>query len=151
MKKTFLFIYLFTVSLFAAPPFPPTPAQLVSNAPIIAIVTITNLTTENFSIRTNQVTQQKADLIVEQVLKGSLTEPARLRFYVLGNIHFESRPPMLFEGRCIAFLTRDGDFYTRSDDWHSLIPIRNDQVDWYPKPEPLPTALTTLKKLIASP
>ncbi len=153
MKKSFLslLLYLFVSSAFAAPPVPPTQAQLVSGTPIIAIVTITNLTTEKFSIRTNQVIQQKADLIVEQVLKGSLTQPARLRFYVLANIHFESKPPMLFEGRCIAFLGRDGQFYSRSDDWHSLVLIRNNQVDWFPKPESLSDSITNLQKLIANP
>ncbi len=89
----------------------------------------TNLTTENFSIRTNQVTQQKADLMVEQILKGSLTEPARLRYHTLKDQQIGCTPPMLFEGRCIAFLTRDGELYTRSADWHSLIPIRIDEVE----------------------
>jgi len=142
--------YLFSASAFAEPPFPPAPVQLVTNAPIIAIVTITNLTTQKFSIRTNQVILQKADVIVEQVLKGSLNEPVRLRYYLIDQ-QISCAPPMLFEGRCIAFLARDGEFYTRSDDWHSLILIRNDQVEWRPKPEPLSSTINSLKKLIAEP
>jgi hypothetical protein len=153
MKKSLfcLLLHLFTISVFASPPVPPTPAQLVTNAPIIAIVTITNLTIEHFSVRTNQVIQQKADLIVEEVLKGSLTEPARLRYYILKDRQPGCHPPMLFEGRCIVFPSRDGEFYARSDDRYSLVLIRNNQVEWFSQPESLSASLINLQKLITSP
>ena len=152
-------VYILLIAVFlgmtsksvAVPPYPPTKAQLVSGAPIVAIVTITNLITENFSIRTNQIMQQKADLIVEEVLKGSLTEPARLRYYILKNQQIGCNPPRLFEGRCIVFLASDGEFYARSNDWHSLILIRNDQVEWFTQPESLSASIINLKKLIAGP
>ncbi len=152
--KTFLLLVLqlLIAGRLTAEQSPPPPLDvMVKRADAVAIITITNLISRDFTIRSNQVFQQKADIIVERVLKGTITQPAQLHFYAVNYRQISCRPSPLHNGRYIAFLNRDGTFYARSDDHHSLIPIRNDQVDWFSKSEPLSTSLTNLKKLIAIP
>ena len=152
--KTFLLLVLqlLIAGRLTAEQGPPPPLDvMVKQADAVAVITITNLISRDFTIRSNQVLQQKADIIVERVIKGTITQPAQLRFYAVNYHQISCRPPPLNNGRYIAFLNRDGTFYSRTDDWGSLGWIQDGDVCWENRWWSLPALISEIEKQLTKP
>jgi len=132
---------------YAVPPPPEKKESTINSAEVIAIVTISRV---DSSTDKDGITSEVAYLHVEQVLKGTLPEGAKLK-NVTSRL-FPCHPPTLEQskGRALVFLCKEGEFYRHG--WTQLRPIRDGQVSWYgsSKSEPLTNVVEDIKRIVGT-
>ena len=136
------------IRVYAVPPPPEKKENVVNGAEVIAVVTISKVET---SPEKDGVITEVATLEVEQVLKGSLPQGAKLQGFI---DRFPCHTPTLQQskGRALVFLRRDGEFYRKSGTgWEQLRPVQEGRVMWFEsEPVPLAKAAEDIMRIVGS-
>lgn len=100
--------------------------EMIKRAEVIAIISITAVRDSDAKGRT-WTYQKSGEAKVEAVLKGDISKA----FTLYGAENFICASCPIREGRFVAFLRKDGDFWTGSNWQFSLRPIEEANVSWY--------------------
>jgi hypothetical protein len=152
MKPITLIVLLLCLAAIvsAVPPIGPSRADITKRSELVAIVTVSNVTSQVVGKPKNQVRQERASASVERVLKG--TAPQRLVLaYDEPVTDILCTAPRLSSGRFLVFLRRDGDVFVRTDTWYSQHSIETNHVHWFlERTEPFDAAISQVERIIKS-